>query len=424
MMRRLTFAALASFFAAVSLFPAPPPPDITVAADGSGQFTTIQAALESLPLNRRERRVVLVRDGVYREKVRVDAHCVTLRGESRKGTRVEYPQLNDDFTAKPDRLGRAVVNIEGDDFVLENITVANTAGIVGPHSFAVFGKGDRTVILDSDVLSEGADTVSLWRAGGRYYHARCHFRGAVDFVCPRGWCYVVDCTFFETKATAAVWHDGHLERDMKFVLRNCRFDGVEGFNLGRHHADAQFYFLDCGFSKAMRDQDIRRVIYPIDGKPATDADRKRNADYDRTNLWGERSYFFNCHREGGDFAWFSDNLTQAGGKMEAAAITASWTFAGTWDPERRDRPAVRRIENSGTEIRLHFSEVMTVKGAPRLELASGKYADYVEGSGGMALLFIRPPGDTSPVVGIHMGAGGVLASEAGATLRMAEEKIR
>ena len=40
-------------------------------------------------------------------------------------------------------------------------------------------------------------------------------------------------------------------KDMKFVLRNCKFDGADGFNLARHHADGQFYFLDCTFARTM-----------------------------------------------------------------------------------------------------------------------------------------------------------------------------
>src|SRR5687768_9396904 len=195
----------------------PFPPDIVVAADGSGQFRSVHEAVQSIPKSNRDRTIILIKDGVYNEKVRVDASRLTLRGQSRTGTRLEFAQLREDFDKKPDEIGQAVVNVNGDDVVLENLTIKNTAGIVGPHSFAVFGRGDRTVIVDCDVLSEGADTVSLWRGkDGRYYHARCNFRGAVDFVCPRGWCYVEDCTFYETKATAALWHDGRYDPDMKF----------------------------------------------------------------------------------------------------------------------------------------------------------------------------------------------------------------
>ena len=212
--------------------------------------------------------------------------------------------------------------------MLENFTVENTHGVIGTHAFAIYGRGDRTVIQDCDVLSQGNDTLSLWRTSngmfsedanahaspnGRYYHARLKVRGSVDFICPRGWCYMTDSEMFEVnpKAEAAMWHDGSRDPAMKFVMRNCRFDGVEGWGFMRWHHDAQFFLIDCTFSQAMRDRAPYRVIYPINGTPATDADRKRNAELDATNIWGNRVYYSNVHREGGDYAWHKDNLAQA-----------------------------------------------------------------------------------------------------------------
>ena len=337
-------------------------PDIVVAADGSGDFKTIQAAVESIPNTNRERIVVFVKDGVYHEKIRVDASFVTLRGQSRKGTRIEFPQLNDDFTRKPDNLGRAVINLNrADDFVLENLTAENTAGVIGPHAFTIYGTGDRTVIVDCDVLSDGADTVSLWLGErGRYYHANCNFRGSVDFVCPRGWCYVTNCTFYEMKNTAAVWHDGARDQDMKFVMRNCRFDGTNGWNLARHHHDAQFYFLDCTFSKTMIDRAPFRVIYPLDGTTPSEADIRRNNDLDKSNIWGERSYFYNCHREGGDYAWHTeqsfvrDQLAEAGANHRGVDVrgqVGSGTKDQSGDPARLIRQA--RPHHVGLQRKRH-----------------------------------------------------------------------
>src|ERR1043165_9719229 len=92
-------------------------------------------------------------------------------------------------------------------------------------------------------------------ANGRYYHARLKVCGSVDFVCPRGWCYMTDCDLFEVnpRAEAAMWHDGSRDPDMKFVLRHCRFDGVEGWRFARHHHDAMIFVLDSTFSKTLRD---------------------------------------------------------------------------------------------------------------------------------------------------------------------------
>lgn len=403
-----------------------PKPDLIVSADGSGDFKTIQAAVESIPATNHERMVVLVKNGTYHEKVRVDASFVTIRGESRHGTRIEYPQLNDDFTAKPDALGRAVINLNhADDFVLENLTAENTAGVIGPHSFTIYGTGDRTVIVDCDVLSHGADTVSLWLGErGRYYHARCNFSGSVDFVCPRGWCYVTDCNFYEYKNTAAVWHDGKTDPDMKFVLRNCNFDGTNGFNLGRHHVDAQFYFLDCKFSGALANKPIKRVIYPLGGAPATENDSQRNAELNKQNLWGEREFFYNCHRTGGDYDWFANNLSTAAGAPTPKEITAAWTFGGKWNPASKAGPVIEQLRILNGEIALVFSEPVTVKGQPRVRLRTGGYANYNSGSGTDTLNFVRESNSGYEIRNVDLNGGAIIASQASDPMRMADFSLR
>jgi pectinesterase len=388
-------------------------PDIIVAADGSGQFKTIQEAVASINKGNRERIVVLIKDGTYEEKIRIDAPFVTLRGQSRKNTRIKFKQRQDEFVKSPDAIGSAVINLSNgaNDLVVENLLVENTAG--GGHAFAILGYADRTVIVDCDAISRGTDTVALWPADrGQYYLARCYFRGALDILCPRGWCYVIDCTFYETrKSSATVWHHGHSDKDMKFVLRNCRFDGAEGFFLARHHVDAQFYFLDSHFSKAMADEAPARVIYQ--------GDQKKNEEFDKHNLWGERTYFYNCHREGGDYAWHQDNLSSAPGAPKPEQITALWSLGGSWDPERSDRPTIQRVNAKEGEIEIVFSENVTVKGKPRLILKPNGFATYARGSGTNTLVLTTPAGDRwqGTIVGLQGGA--IIASEAASTLRLA-----
>jgi pectinesterase len=396
-----------------------PKPDIIVAADGSGHFKTIQAAVASIPKTNTERVVVFIKDGTYHEKIRMDASFVTLRGQSRSGTRIEFPQLDEDFNKTPDAIGRAVINLNhADDFVLENLTAENTAGVIGPHAFTILGTGDRAVVVNCDVLSHGADTVSFWRGDrGRCYQANCRLEGSVDFVCPRGWCYVTNCSFYEWKDTAAVWHDGSKDKDMKFVLRNCRFDGTNGWYLARHHHDAQFYFLDCRFSKTMIDQPPFRVIYPLDNKTPSASDIQRNKDLDKSNLWGERSYFYNCHRDGGDYGWFTNNLSAAPGAPTPAQITAAWTFAGKWDPEQTAGPAIRQIKPGAGQIGVGFSESVTVKGKPRLVLDNGRMANYASGSGSDTLVFTITKGEPGVVASVDLNGGAIIASEAGAMIR-------
>jgi hypothetical protein len=150
-----------------------------------------------------------------------------------------------------------------------------------------------------------------------YYHSNCYFEGWVDFVCPRGWCYITDSQFYGHNKSASIWHDGSSDKSQKFVIRNSTFDGRPDFPLGRHHRDAQFFLLDCRFSKNMADKPIYAPVSP--------------------NLvpwqWGDRQYYYQCERDGGNYGWFADNLDEAEGQPNPDSITAAWTFQGAWDPE-------------------------------------------------------------------------------------------
>lgn len=435
--------AASALAAAVTALPVAP--DVVVAADGTGDFRSIHDAVQSIAPENRERRIIFVKDGVYAEQVRVDAAFITLRGESRTGTRLEFPHAHGERT--PAR-GRAVLNLSASahDFVLENFTVANTHGQVGVHAFAIFGLADRTVLLDSNVFSQGNDTLSLWRGradapappvstwpdgtpktwreGGRYYHARLEVRGSVDFICPRGWCFIRDSTLTQVNpaATAAIWHDGSNHPGQKFVLRNCRFDGPPDWILARRHHDAHFYLVDCTFSRAMRDRAPYRVIYPLDGGIPSDADRKRNAAYDRTNVHGERSYFFHSRRDGGDFPWHGDNLERAPGAPRPEQITAAWTFAHSWDPERTDAPRIVELRHQAQPDRLMvtFSEAVTVRGHPTLVFPNGDRAELLGGSGTTVLEFSSLHAAFSGTVPkLELNGGAIFSTEAGDRIRLA-----
>jgi pectinesterase len=298
---------------------------IIVAADGSGMFRTIQEALNSIPKNNASPVIVLVKKGIYHEKIFIERSFITLVGEDRDSTRIVYAELRENWTKSHNGndWGSGVVNIDSlaTDIVLANLTIYNNYGSLyhtAAHQFAIRGNGTRVMILYCNVIADGNDTVSLWnRANGLYYHANCYFEGWVDYVCPRGWCYITDSKFYGHNLSASIWHDGRFDKDQKFVIRYSSFDGVPNFPLGRHHRDAQIYLLDCIFSRTMADKPIYLPVSP-------------NAEVWK---WGARHYFYNCHREGGDYDWFADNLSEADGSPKAEQMSAKWTFAGRWDPE-------------------------------------------------------------------------------------------
>jgi pectinesterase len=171
----------------------------------------------------------------------------------------------------------------------------------------------RLKAVNCHFIAYGGDTVSPWEVeNGLWYFKDCIMEGGVDFYCPRGWAWAENCEFIAKSGTAAIWHDGSQHEDSKTVLVNCRFNGYDGFLLGRYHRDAQFYLINCRFAKNMRDSVIYRV-------PTSNSIQ-----------WGHRVYYYDCHREGGnDFKWHSDQLPAG---IKASDITVSWVFKNKWDP--------------------------------------------------------------------------------------------
>lgn len=292
-----------------------------VAQDGSGDFKTIQEALDAIPSDNSRNQTILIRNGVYREKVMITTNHVALVGEDHERTRIEYAELRRNWRAShPDDWGSAVINIAATDVVIANLTVHNDyGGRFGDHDhqFAIrsMENANRIAVLHASVIADGGDTLSLWNSdSGMSYYADSYFEGWVDYVCPRGWAYITNSRFFGHSNTASIWHDGSKNKDQKFVIRRSKFDGVPGFVLGRNHRDAQFYLLDVEFSSNLAD----KPIYP------SSATTPRQ--------WGERYYYSNAHRQGGDFAWFASNLETAEGSPRDEDINADWTFGGRWDP--------------------------------------------------------------------------------------------
>ncbi|MBK7106028.1 MAG: pectin esterase [Ignavibacteriae bacterium] len=298
--------------------------DIIVDKNGSGNFLTIQEAIESIPANNNSLKIILVKNGLYNEKLFIHNSNISIVGENKDSTIIQFAELRKKWILKNNsHFGSAVVNIDSNtsNVTFANLTIHNNYGdLFGDHDhqYAILGLGTKVILINCNIIADGADTVSLWAENGMYYHSHCYFEGWVDYVCPRGWCYITDSKFYGHNLTASLWHKGIDDKNAKFVIRNSYFDGVEGFPLGRHHVDAQFYLLDCIFSENMADVPIFWPVSP-------------NA---KEWIWGERHYFYNCHRLGGDYDWFKNNLHEAENSPTPEIINAEWTFNGKWNPEK------------------------------------------------------------------------------------------
>jgi len=312
---------------------------IVVDQSGKGNFKTIQEAINSLPDSSATDRIIKIKKGVYHEKILLTKNHVVLQGEDEKNTiltqslarEILLCQVHSDW-------GVATINLSGNDITLKNLTITNTYGldakrdtvvdcpttpatpkktvVPGSHQMALRStSATRLKVINCTLRAYGGDTVSPWNVSkGLFYFKDCTMEGWVDFYCPRGWAFAEGCTFICHSNAAAIWHDGSINPNSKTVLKDCKFSGDNGFKLGRYHLDSQFYLINCSFAANMADAPIYQAASSKGVK------------------WGQRTYFFNCHKAGGDYAWFSNNLDKAAGAPDAKQIDALWAMDNQWNP--------------------------------------------------------------------------------------------
>ena len=105
---------------------------------------------------------------------------------------------------------------------------------------------------------------------------------------------------------------------------------------------------------------------------------------------------------------------------ELDVVAVAWTFAGTWDPEKTEGPAVKSITWDGGLAKVVFVEDVTVKGHPCLRLRRGGNAGYVSGSGSDTLVFAAHLRERPEAVKLDLNDGAIIATGAAATLRAAD----
>ncbi|HEV7406239.1 MAG TPA: pectinesterase family protein [Chthoniobacteraceae bacterium] len=171
---------------------------IVVSADGRGDFTSVQAAVDFAEAHRKKPVVIFIRKGRYEERVRIgrEKPQVHLVGEDRKATVITF---TNNEKLNPGWIQRSVLGVEGDDFVLENLTIQNTTPYRGSQAEAVYVNAKRCVLRNADFLSF-QDTLGL---SGSVRVTDCYIEGDVDYV----WGY--GAAVFE-RCELRSMHDGYI----------------------------------------------------------------------------------------------------------------------------------------------------------------------------------------------------------------------
>ncbi len=305
-------------FACTSISQGGTKPDIVVALDGSGDFTSLQEAIDSVRDNRSNRTVIYLKKGIYdKEKLMVPAakENITLLGEDRDKTVIRYHiydckcdeaingrcppeavKLWDEDTLRTS----ATLTIKGSGFRAENLTIENTAGPVG-QAQAITVQADKTVFVNCDLKSY-QDTIYLWSAGCRTYFRNCLVVGRTDYIYGSGIGYFDEC---EIRSWGGGWITAPAtpkEQDYGFVFYKCDItyeddsprDGDDGhpFRLGRPwHEYPRVAFLYCEMSKMVHPEgwgDTWRMDYAASSEDlylCEYGNKGRGADMDDRADW-------------------------------------------------------------------------------------------------------------------------------------------
>ncbi|KAH7440755.1 hypothetical protein KP509_03G008900 [Ceratopteris richardii] len=171
---------------------------IVVSQDGDGNFKTVQAAVDSIPKGNTERIIILIKPGIYKEKVRVDASWVTFQGMGSGLTVIQWGDMASTIGPDGKELGTfnsASVAVNGDHFTARDISFKNTApappgGAVGRQAVALRISGDMAAFFN--VAFYGAQD-TLYDHKGRHYFSKCYIEGSIDFIFGNGRSFYSRC---------------------------------------------------------------------------------------------------------------------------------------------------------------------------------------------------------------------------------------
>ena len=229
-----------------------------VAADGTGDFRTVQDAVNAVPQNTSLDRpwMIFVRAGTYREIVYVqrEKRFLQLVGEDPVTTKITYGLQANQPGADGKPIGTfrtPTVVIDADDFTAENLTFENSAGPVG-QALALRVDGDRAVFRNSRFLG-WQDTIFLNR--GRHYFEDCYVEGHVDFIFGGATAFFERCHIHALRNGYITAASTPVEQPHGFVFANARITGEAGVMtyLGRPWRDfARVTFINTEMSEAVR----------------------------------------------------------------------------------------------------------------------------------------------------------------------------
>ena len=285
---------------------------LIVSKGDDGDFKAVQSAIDALP---DFGGMVLIKSGIYEEKLRVEKNNVTLMGED--GTVLTYGDGAKKLLPNGEEYGTfrtASFYIEGNDFIAKNLTFVNSAGPgkEAGQALAIFTNGDKLGFYDCKFLGfqdtvftapkppkkidgtsfEDEHKLNDGPAAYRVYFKDCYIKGDVDFIFGGATAFFDKCEIFSSHRdgdpsgyiTAASTPEG---QKWGYIFSNCRLTSdcaPDSVYLGRPWRDhAHTAYINC-----YMDAHIKKVGWHNWNKPEAEK-TVRYEEYNSTGLGGDMS---------------------------------------------------------------------------------------------------------------------------------------
>lgn len=289
---------------------------IVVSRDGTGNFRTLQEAIESARAFMDYTVTIYVRNGVYKEKVIVPSWVenIDIIGEDRDKTIITY-----DDHANINKMGTFrtyTVKVEGSDITFKNLTIENNAAQLG-QAVALHTEGDRLKFINCRILGN-QDTIYTGAKFTRLYFKDCYIDGTTDFIFGPSTALFEDCIIHSKRNSYVTAASTPKEAKYGYVFKHCKLTaepGVDKVYLGRPWRPyAYTLFIECELGKH-----IVSAGWHNWGKQSNE-ETARYMEYKNTGEGANASE---------RVAW-SKQLT----KKEAEAVTVDAIFRtqSNWDP--------------------------------------------------------------------------------------------
>lgn len=236
------------------------PDTIVVSRDGTGEFRTIDEALEVCRAFMEYHKVIYVKNGVYKEKLIVPQWLTNIEilGEDRDKTIVTYDDhANIRLPGTERNMGTFrtyTMKIEGSRITLKNITIENNAAKLG-QAVALHTEGDRLTFVNCRFLGN-QDTVYTGTPGTRLYFENCYIEGTTDFIFGPSMAWFEACEIHSKADSYITAASTPQDQQYGYIFNNCKLTAdanVTKVYLGRPWRDYGYtLFMNCDLGGHIR----------------------------------------------------------------------------------------------------------------------------------------------------------------------------